>query len=156
DSNPHSMLNWMRRMLSIRAQHHAFGRGKLRILYPINRKVLAYLREHQTDAGQSETILCVANVSRSAQAVELELAELAGRMPIEMIGGSMFPVIGSAPYILTLPPYGFFWFTFAKEAELPVWYVPTPEALPDFTTIVVRKDIEELTSGGGARTLETI
>ena len=156
DSNPHSMLNWMRRMLSIRSQHHAFGRGKLRILYPINRKVLAYLREHQTDAGHDETILCVANVSRSAQAVELELSEFAGRVPIEMIGGSMFPAIGAGPYVLTLPPYGFFWFTFAKQAELPVWYVPPPEALPDFTTLVVRKDIEELTSGSAARSLETI
>ena len=147
ESDPHSMLNWTRRMLAIRSQHRAFGRGKLRILYPINRKVLAYLREYDDESGQHETILCVANVSRSAQAVELELSEFSGRVPVEMIGGSMFPAIGALPYVLTLPPYGFFWFTLAAQAQLPVWHVAAPEALPDFTTLVVRKDVAELLAG---------
>ena len=144
DQDPHSMLNWTRRMLAIRSQHQAFGRGTLRILYPTNRKVLSYLREHDVAEGQRETILCVANVSRSAQAVELELSEFNGRVPVEMIGGSMFPAIGALPYILTLPPYGFFWFTLAAQAQLPVWHVAAPEALPDYRTLVVRKDIDEL------------
>ena len=144
DQDPHSMLNWTRRMLAIRSQHQAFGRGTLRILYPVNRKVLAYLREQDNADGQRETILCVANVSRSAQAVELELSEFNARVPVEMIGGSMFPAIGALPYVLTLQPYGFFWFTLAAEAQLPVWHVPSPEALPDFRTLVVRKDIDEL------------
>ncbi len=154
EANPHSLLNWMRRMLVVRSQHHAFGRGKLRTLYPINRKVLAYLREHENEAGHCERILCVANVSRSAQAVELELSEFAGRVPIEMVGGSMFPTIGPGPYVLTLPPYGFFWFTLAAQAETPVWYVPPPEALPDFTTLVVRKNIAELAAGPSLKMLE--
>ena len=154
EADPHSLLNWMRRMLAIRSQHRAFGRGPLRILYPVNRKVLAYLREHEGNDGQPETILCVANVSRSAQAVELELSEFAGRVPVEMIGGSMFPAIGALPYILTLPPYGFFWFTLAAEAQLPVWHVPAPEALPDYTTLVVRKDVAELLTGTSRQQLE--
>ena len=154
DADPHSMLNWMRRMLAVRSQHRAFGRGKLRMLSPINRKVLAYLREMQDEAGQVETILCVANVSRSAQPVELEISEFSGRVPVEMIGGSLFPAIGPQPYILTLPPYGFFWFTLVAQAELPVWHVPAPEAMPDLTTLVVRKDVAELLSGPARRQLE--
>jgi len=154
ESDPHSLLNWMRRMLAIRSQHQSFGRGKLRILYPVNRKVLAYLREYESADGTLETILCVANVSRSAQPVELELSEFNGRVPVEMIGGSMFPAIGALPYVLTLPPYGFFWFALAAEAQLPVWHVPAPEALPDFTTLVVRKDVAELLSGHARHQLE--
>ena len=154
DADPHSMLNWMRRMLAVRSQHRAFGRGKLRILSPVNRKVLAYLREFHDDAGQVEIILCVTNVSRSAQAVELELSEFSGRVPVEMIGGSLFPAIGPHPYILTLPPYGFFWFTLAAHAQLPVWYVPAPEAMPDYMTLVVRKDIDELLRGPSRAALE--
>ena len=154
DTDPHSQLNWMRRMLAIRSQHQAFGRGTLRILYPVNRKVLAYLREQVGADGQVETILCVANVSRSAQPVELELSEFTARVPVEMIGGAMFPAIGSLPYLLTLPPYGFFWFTLAAEAQLPVWHVPAPEALPDYRTLVVRKDIDELIESPSKEVLE--
>ena len=159
DTDPHSMLNWTRRMLAIRSQHQAFGRGRLRMLAPTNRKILAYLREYEVAGvdgteGRLETILCVANVSRSAQAVELELSEFAGRMPVEMIGGSMFPAIGALPYVLTLQPYGFFWFMLAAEAELPTWHVAAPEALPDYMTLVVRKDIDELVNGPSRKQLE--
>ena len=69
--DPHSLLNWMRRMLAVRRQHRAFGRGTLRFLYPKNRKILAYLREYE-----DETILCVANLARSPQAVELDLSRI--------------------------------------------------------------------------------
>ena len=96
----HSLLHWMRRMLAIRRQHAAFGRGSLRFLYPKNRKVLAYLRELD-----GEVILCVANVSRTPQAVELDLSEFNGRVPVELTGGSLFPPIGKLTYLLTLPPY---------------------------------------------------
>src|SRR3712207_4149667 len=100
-----SLLNWTRRMLAIRRNHRALARGTLRFLYPSNRKVLAYLREH----GE-ERILCVANLSRAPQAVQLNLAEHRGLMPVEMTGGSPFPPIGDLPYFLTLPAYGFYWF----------------------------------------------
>src|SRR5690606_20264845 len=95
-ADPYSVLNWMRRMLSVRKQHAAFGRGTLRLLYPANRRILAYLREHNSEGEEqsTETVLCVANMSRAAQAVELDLSTFAGRVPVEMIGGSAFPPIG--------------------------------------------------------------
>src|ERR1700733_4691002 len=97
--DPHSLLNWMRRMLGVRGQHQAFGRGRLRFLYPKNRKILTYLREHD-----DETILCVANLARSPQAVELDLSEFQGRVPIELNNGSQFSPSGPLTYLPTLPP----------------------------------------------------
>ena len=102
-ADAHSMLNWTRRMLAVRRRHKAFGRGTLRFLYPQNRKVLAYLREYE-DEGGGETILCVSNISRIAQAVELDLHHFEGRIPIDVVGGSMFPPVGQLSYLLTLPP----------------------------------------------------
>ncbi len=131
--DPHSLLNWTRRMLAVRQQHSVFGRGRLVFLYPRNRKILAYLR---TDADK--TILCVANVSRTPQAVELELPEMAGRIPIELNGGSVFPPVGQLPYLLTLPPYGFYWFLLANEADWPSWHTPAPEPMPEYRTLVLR------------------
>src|SRR5438045_1867311 len=123
----------MRRMLTVRRSHAAFGRGALRFLYPKNRKILAYLREYQ-----GEALLCVANVSRTPQAVELDLSEFVGRVPIELNGGSLFPPIGQLTYLLTLPPYGFYWFILAKESEAPSWHTPAPEPMPDYVTLVLR------------------
>jgi maltose alpha-D-glucosyltransferase/alpha-amylase len=137
--DPHSLLNWMRRMLAVRKRSRAFGRGAMRLLYPANRKVLAYLREHEDD-----TILCVFNLSRSAQAVELDLSGCAGRVPVEMLGGTSFPPIGQLPYLLTLPPYGFYWFVLATEKALPPWHAPAPEPLPDLRTLVLKADVKEL------------
>lgn len=140
----HSLLNWMRRMLAVRKQQKAFGRGSLKLLYPRNRRILAYLREYAHPGGETETLLCVANVSRSAQAVELDLSSFAGRVPVEMVGGSAFPPIGQLPYLLTLPPFGFYWFLLAAEARMPSWHTPAPEPLPDLHTLVLRKDVSEV------------
>ncbi|TAJ82358.1 maltose alpha-D-glucosyltransferase [Reyranella sp.] len=129
----HSLLHWMRRMIAVRRTHGVFGRGTLRFLYPKNRKVLAYLRELD-----GEVILCVANVARSPQAVELDLSEFVGRVPIELNGGSLFPPIGQLSYLLTLPPFGFYWFILASESEAPSWHTPAPEPLPDYVTVVLR------------------
>ncbi|WP_395664854.1 maltose alpha-D-glucosyltransferase [Methylocella sp.] len=104
-SSPSSLLTWTRRMIAVRRSTSAFGRGALRFLYPSNRKVLAYLRE-----TENERILCVVNVSRAPQAVELDLSEFRGAEPVEMTAGSEFPPIGDLPYMLTLPAYGFYWF----------------------------------------------
>ncbi|OWW19306.1 hypothetical protein AYR66_07125 [Noviherbaspirillum denitrificans] len=142
-ADPYSMLNWMRRMLSVRKQHCAFSRGSFRLLYPVNRRILTYLREYECD-GEMETILCVANVSRSSQAVELDLSSYAGRVPIEMLGGSAFPQIGKLPYLLTMPPYGFYWFLLASETRLPPWHVPAPEPLPELATLVLRNGLSEI------------
>jgi maltose alpha-D-glucosyltransferase/alpha-amylase len=112
-----SLLNWMRRMLAVRKTSQAFGRGTLRFIRPGNRKVLAYLRQYAED-----TILCVANLSRSAQPVEIDLSEHRGAIPIELLGRTPFPPIGELPYFLTLPAYGFYWFRLSREAAPPAWH----------------------------------
>ena len=84
---------------------------------PGNRKILAYLREIGDD-----TILCVANLSRSAQPVELNLAAFKGRVPVEMLGRTTFPPIGEIPYLLTISGYGFYWFKLAVDAAAPAWH----------------------------------
>ena len=142
--DPHSLLNWTRRMLAVRKQQKAFGRGTLKMLAPTNRRIFAYLREYTGPEGDHELILCVANLSRSAQAVELDLAAYAGKVPVEMIGGSSFPPIGQLSYLLTLPPYGFYWFLLADEAQMPNWYVPPVEPMPDLPPLIIKKDLSEL------------
>ncbi len=141
--DPHSLLNWMRRMLSIRRLQRAFGRGSFRLLYPTNRRVMAYVRE-LTEEGRSEIILCVANVSRFAQAVELDLSQFESCVPVEMLGGAAFPPIGQLPYLLTLPPYGFYWFVLAPLARMPTWFMPAPQTMPEYVTLVLRSSLEEL------------
>ena len=128
-----SLLNWMRRMIAVRMQRASFGRGSLSFLYPRNRKILAYIRSHD-----GERILCVANLSRQAQAVEIDLSEHRGAVPIELTGGAPFPPIGELPYLLTLPAYGFFWFLLTDEADAPLWHAQTPEPLPEFVTLTAR------------------
>ncbi|HWZ48681.1 MAG TPA: maltose alpha-D-glucosyltransferase [Herbaspirillum sp.] len=145
-SDRHSLLNWTRRMLDVRKQHKAFGRGTLSVLYPSNRKILAYLREYADplkDDAQ-ETILCVANVGPSAQAVELDLSAFAGRVPVEMIGGTAFPPVGQLNYLMTLPPYGFYWFVLATEATMPTWYTPAQQPLPEYATLVLRNGVDDI------------
>jgi maltose alpha-D-glucosyltransferase / alpha-amylase len=134
--DPHSVLNWMRRTLAVRRRHAAFGRGSLTLLYPRNRKILAYLRQYGDDI-----ILCVANVAHSPQAVELDLSQFAGRVPIELNAGTLFPPIGQLTYLLTLPPYGFYWFLLAESTEAPSWHTPAPEPMPEYVTLVVRGDL---------------
>ncbi len=130
ENDPSSLLNWMRRILAVRSRHRAFGRGQIRFLYPSNRKILAYLREYD-----NERILCIANLSRSAQAVEIDLSEFRGAVPVELADRTPFPPIGDLPYLLTLPGYGFFWFALEQEAAEPRWHAPVPEILPEFTTL---------------------
>jgi maltose alpha-D-glucosyltransferase/alpha-amylase len=129
---------WMRRTIAVRRQYQALGRGTFRLLYPKNRKVLAYLREHE-----GVTILCVANLARTPQAVELDLSEFRERIPIELDGGSVFPPIGQLSYLLTLPPYGFYWFNLAEETAWPSLHTPAPEPMPEYQTIVFRRSFVE-------------
>jgi maltose alpha-D-glucosyltransferase/alpha-amylase len=115
--DPSSLLSWTKRLLAVRKTSQAFGRGARRFLRPGNRKILAYLREFGDD-----TILCVANLSRSAQPVELNLAAYKGRVPVEMLGRTAFPPIGDLPYLLTISAYGFYWFRLATDAAVPSWH----------------------------------
>ncbi|CAA9489483.1 MAG: GH13_16 / GH13_36 / GH13_4 / GH13_17 / GH13_ 23 / GH13 / GH13_31 / GH13_40 / GH13_29 / GH13_30 / G H13_35 / GH13_20 / GH13_2 / GH13_1 / GH13_34 / GH13 _18 / GH13_21 / GH13_19 / GH13_10 / GH13_37 [uncultured Rubrobacteraceae bacterium] len=135
-----SLLNWMRRIIAVRKAHKAFGRGTLEFLHPGNRKVLAYIREHEDDV-----ILCVANLSRSAQPVELDLARFRGRVPVELMGGSSFPPVGEAgfPYLLTLPGHAFYWFRLATEAQAPRWHqeAPSPHREPPVVVLPAGREV---------------
>ena len=152
--DPHSLLNNMRRLLAVRSQHRAFSRGTMRPLYPTNRHILAYLREMTLDNGETETLLCVANVASTAQAVELDLSAFAGKVPVEMVGGSAFPPVGSLSYLLTIPPYGFFWFLLAPATAMPEWHTPVPEPMPDYVTLIIKKRLEEIFEGSSRQLLE--
>jgi maltose alpha-D-glucosyltransferase/alpha-amylase len=140
-----SLLNWTKRLIGVRKSTQVFGRGTLTFVRPANRAVLAYVRALGEDA-----ILCVANMSRAAQAVELDISAWKGRIPQEMLGRTRFPRIGDLPYLVTLPPYGFFWFHLLKEVEkLPEKVLP-----PDITTLVLGPGWESLLTGWTRRTLE--
>ncbi len=149
----HSLLNWMRTMLAVRRQHHAFGRGTQRFLYPNNRRILAYLREHTDESGE-EVLLCVSNLSRTAQAVELDLSAFVGRTPVDLVGGAAFPPIGQLSYLLTLPPYAFYWFALTPETALPSGVSQAPAPMPEYATIVLRREISEVLQPTGRAILE--
>jgi maltose alpha-D-glucosyltransferase/alpha-amylase len=101
----HSLLNWMRRLIRVRRSTRVFSRGLITFLKPPNHRVLAYTR-----SLDGQTLLVVNNLASTAQIAELDLQELAGAIPIEMFGHSLFPRIGEAPYMITLGPYDFYWF----------------------------------------------
>ena len=102
---PHSLLSWMKRLIEVRKSSRIFGRGSIEFLRPSNHRVLAYVR--QLD---DQKILIVNNLSSSAQAVELDLREFKGSIPVEMSGRNLFPRIGDLPYLLTLGAYQSYWF----------------------------------------------
>jgi maltose alpha-D-glucosyltransferase/alpha-amylase len=112
--NPHSLLWWMRRLIALRKRHLAFSRGTLELLDPQNHRVLAFLRRH----GE-ETLLVVANLSRFVQHVELDLSAFRGATPVELFGHTPFPRVGDLPYLLTLGPHSFYWFSLESE-PLPI------------------------------------
>jgi maltose alpha-D-glucosyltransferase/alpha-amylase len=141
--NPSSLLNWTRRLIGERKKYRAFGRGSITFLHPGNRKVLTYLREYE-----GQTILCVANLSRHAQAVELELHRFEGRVPVELNGKTSFPPIGKLPYLLTLPGHGYYAFQLSAEAPPPTWHA---QVLPlkELPTLVLLDSWRDLFSGSG-------
>ncbi|MGH3625220.1 MAG: maltose alpha-D-glucosyltransferase [Sciscionella sp.] len=109
-NNTSSLLHWTRRMLQVRSEHQAFGLGDFAELGSSNPSVLAYLRRWTTDDGGEDVVMCVNNLSRFPQPVELDLSEHNGGVPVELTGGVSFPPIGELPYLLTLPGHGFYWF----------------------------------------------
>ncbi|MBJ7449569.1 MAG: maltose alpha-D-glucosyltransferase [Parachlamydiales bacterium] len=111
DTNPSSLLAWMRRIINIRKRFLAFGRGTIQFLYPQNQKVLSFIREYE-----DEKILVVANLSRFSQAAQLDLSQYEGFTPQELFSGGAFPQIDKSLYSLTLSPYGFFWFSLQKQS----------------------------------------
>ncbi len=117
--DPSSLLHWTRNMIALRKLFRVFGRGTLEFLHPENRKILAYVRSYQSEDGHCETVLCVANLSRFAQPVALDLTKFAGRQPVEMLGYVTFPEVGKAPYPLTLAPYSFLWLELQERQAVP-------------------------------------
>ncbi len=108
--NSSSLLHWTRRMINARRNHPAFGLGEFHDLGGSNPSVLSYVREHVAEDGREDVIVCVNNLSRFPQPVELDLRRYEGRRPVELLGGVPFPEIGELPYLLTLAGYGFYWF----------------------------------------------
>ncbi|MFI0419451.1 maltose alpha-D-glucosyltransferase [Spongiactinospora sp. 9N601] len=104
--NPGSLLHWTKRMIEIRKRHPVFGLGAFTELNSSNPSVLAFVRELGDDR-----VLCVNNLSRFPQPVELDLRRFERSVPVECMGGVPFPAIGELPYLLTLPGHGFYWFT---------------------------------------------
>ncbi|HEY7473720.1 MAG TPA: maltose alpha-D-glucosyltransferase, partial [Vicinamibacterales bacterium] len=109
---PHSRLNWMRRLISLRQRHRTFGRGALELLRPENRRIFAFVRRLEGE----DPILIVANMARTMQPVSLDLSKFGGLVPIEMSGGTDLPRIGDTPYFLTLAPHGFYWLELKRQA----------------------------------------
>ena len=113
-----SLLNWTRTMLAVRRRHDAFAIGTFRELGGSNPSVLD-LRSRDGRRGQGDTVLCVNNLSRFPQPIELNLQHWNGYTPVEMTGHVEFPRIGQLPYLLTLPGHGFYWFQLREpEPEL--------------------------------------
>ncbi len=104
-NNASWLLWWMKRLIGLRKQHPAFGRGTMEMLHPDNHRVLAYIRRYE-----AESMLVVANLSRFSQAVELDLSAFAGAVPLELFGRTQFPAIREEPYFLSLGPHTFHWF----------------------------------------------
>ncbi len=139
--NPHSILSWTKRLIALRKRHRAFGRGTLELLRPENRKILAYVR-----AYESEQILCVANLSRFLQAVELDLSKWKGLVPVELFSGNEMPPIGDNPYFLTMGPHAFYWFAMQPR--------PTPSISGDGAQPVAATLPEIRVTGGWESALE--
>jgi maltose alpha-D-glucosyltransferase / alpha-amylase len=147
-NNPHSLLWWMKRLIALRKRFKAFGRGTLEFLHPDNHKVLAFIRRYQ-----DECVLVLANLSRFVQGVELDLAPYKGLVPVEAFGRTEFPIIGEAPYFMTLGPHAFYWFALEPQRLPEASPLPQEARLP---TLQVTGTLENLFMGETKVTLEAI
>ncbi len=162
--DPSSLLSWMRNMIALRKLFQVLGRGTIEFFDPPNRKVLAYLRRYK-----DELVLCVANLSRFAQPVDLDLSELEGATPVEMLGYVQFPRIEKQPYRLSLGPYGFFWLELhprpsaevGSEAELAPFVADSWESMledfgrPQLEALLPEYLIKQRWFGGKSRRIRT-
>jgi len=141
-----SLLSWNKRLISVRKSSKIFGRGSLSLIRPANRCVFVYVRQYQNDV-----LLCVANLSRSAQAAEIDLSPWRGRIPFEMLGRTNFPPIGESAYVVTLGPYGFYWFQLREPVGSAIETQITPA---EFETLVVTHGWRSLLQGRSKSVLE--
>ncbi|MEO8225900.1 MAG: putative maltokinase, partial [Gemmatimonadota bacterium] len=144
-NNTHSLLWWMKRIIALRKESRALGRGTIDFLHPENTRVLAFVRRHG-----DEQVLVVANLSRFAQSVSLDLRTLAGLEPVEMFGRTAFPCIGEQPYPLTLGPYSFYWFSLRTEHALAEADAPTLNVGSNWRELVREESRGDLEAALGA------
>ena len=157
-SDQSSLLHWTRNMIALRKLFQVFGRGTLEFLHPENRKILAYVRNLDREDGTHETVLCVANLSRFAQPVSLDLSRYDGMQPVEMLGYVSFPIVTKQPYPLTLAPYSFLWLELqpaAPKSEAPAVSHEDP-SLEMFARGTLKGDLANLLSGPGLELLQQL
>jgi len=157
-SDQSSLLHWTRNMIALRKLFQVFGRGTLEFLHPENRKILAYIRNLEREDGTSETVLCVANLSRFAQPVSLDLSLYDGMQPVEMLGYVSFPTVTRQPYPLTLAPYSFLWLELqpaAPQAEAPAVENEDP-GLDMLARGALKGDLSNLLTGPGLDLLQQL
>lgn len=149
-SNTHSLLWWMKRLIALRKRYKAFSRGSIEFLTPENGKVLVFIRKYQ-----EEQILVIANLSRFVQCVEIDLSAYKGMVPLEMFGNNEFPSIGELPYFVTIGPHAFYWFSLqpAKMDPLPVAVPAKPGELKKIT---VNESWMQLFKGESKAQLEAV
>ncbi|MGE5195356.1 MAG: maltose alpha-D-glucosyltransferase, partial [Deltaproteobacteria bacterium] len=147
-NNPSSLLWWTKRLIGQRRQHKAFGRGTIEFLHPENRRILAFFRQYE-----DEQLLVVANLSRFVQYVELDLSKHAGFLPVELFGGTPFPRITAAPYLMTLAPHSFYWFALAPQ-EVADGSRTGPVMRKEPAELLIARDWQHLFSNSGIRQLE--
>ena len=128
-SNASSLLSWMRQLIALRKRHAVLGRGTIEFLEPENAHVLAFVRHPTDEMGPGERpLLCVANLSRLAQQVELDLRDFTGATPVEVFGQNRFSPVTDRPYSLSLSPYGFMWFAMDTGQHVPDAGIPAAPA----------------------------
>ncbi len=159
-NNPDSLLWWMRRLIALRRRHDVFSRGGIEFLHPDNAKVLAFTRSDAPDGdgdSPNHAVLVVANLSRHAQACELDLSDHAGYQPVEMFGRTPFPEIGTTPYPLTLGPHQSFWLSLEPAVD-PVTLMPRELGAEDEErpTVTVAGEWTALLRGRGRDRFEAV
>jgi maltose alpha-D-glucosyltransferase/alpha-amylase len=111
--NGSSLLWWMKRVIAMRKKYKAFGRGDIKFLSPENAKVLAFTRSFK-----EEELLVICNLSRFPQAAELDLELFSGYTPVEVFSHNQFPPVSKSPYLFTLGPHGYYWFSMERDKDL--------------------------------------
>lgn len=149
-NNPDSLLWWMKRVIALRKESKAFSRGSIEFLHPDNRKVLAFLRRYE-----NESILVVANFSRLAQYVSLNLDGFIDSIPVEMFGHTDFPPVGGSPYPITLGPYAFYWFSLEPTNTEPIELGSAPWEIRVPSLYISRKE-KELFQGWEKPSLQSV
>jgi maltose alpha-D-glucosyltransferase/alpha-amylase len=109
--NESSLLNWTRSMIAVRRAHPAFGCGDYTELESSNPSVLVVRRHYDGDESHdgSDTVLCLFNLSRHPQPVDVRLPDDVGREMVELTGDGSFGAVDDGPVRFTLPGHGFLW-----------------------------------------------